>query len=274
MISGQTTVAAVIGNPVAHSLSPAIHNAAFTETDLDWVYVALPVAAGNGADAVTAMRTLRLGGMSVTMPLKSAAAEAADEVSEAVTALGAANCLVPIGDGRVRAENTDGVGFLAGLVDDAGNGVAGRRVAILGAGGAARAVAHACGDAGATAVLVVNRTPERAATTAALAGPVGRVVDVADIATADVVVNATPVGMGEDRALPCDPALLHGGQVAVDLIYDPAETVWLAALRTAGVEVHNGLSMLVHQAAAAFTLWTGLVAPIEAMRDAVSNNIR
>ena len=119
-------------------------------------------------------------------------AEAADEVSEAVTALGAANCLVPIGDGRVRAENTDGLGFLAGLVDDAGNGVVGRRVAILGAGGAARAVAHACGDAGATGVLVVNRTPERAATTAALAGPAGLVANVADIATADVVVNATP----------------------------------------------------------------------------------
>ena len=111
MITGRTTVAAVIGDPVGHSLSPALHNAAFAATGLDWVFVALPVPTGDGAAAVDAMRTLRLGGMSVTMPHKDAVAAAADVRSEAVAALGAANCLVRLDDGRIRAENTDGPGF-------------------------------------------------------------------------------------------------------------------------------------------------------------------
>jgi shikimate dehydrogenase len=273
VISGHTTVAAVIGDPIAHSQSPAIHNAAFAAVDIDWVFVALPVAAGNGAGAVEAMRTVGLGGMSVTMPHKEAVATAADERSDAVAALGAANCLVAVDDGRIRAENTDGAGFLAGLADDTGRTVEGSRVAILGAGGAARAIAHACGDAGAASVFVVNRTADRASIAAALAGPVGTVAGPADIASADIVINATPVGMGADRSLPCDPAVLHDGQVVVDLIYDPVETPWLAAARAAGIEAHNGLSMLVHQAAIAFTHWTGLPAPVAAMRSVVENNL-
>ena len=272
MISGRTTVTAVIGDPIAHSRSPAIHNAAFAALDLDWVCVALPVPAGNGVDAVAAMRALGLGGMSVTMPHKDVVAVAADERSDAVAALGAANCLVPLDGGGVRAENTDGAGFLAGLADDAGCGVEGLRVAILGAGGAARAVAQACGGAGASAVLVVNRTSARAQAAAALAGAVGQVADVSDISTADIVVNATPLGMGDNRLLPCDPGLLHGAQIVVDLIYDPAETAWLTEVRAAGLEAHNGLSMLVHQAAIAFTHWTGVDAPVDVMRDAVANN--
>lgn len=269
MISGHTRVAAVIGDPVAHSRSPAIHNAAFAAAGLDWVYVALPVAPGDGGTAVAAMRALGLAGLSVTMPHKDAAAAAADERSDVVEALGAANCLVPLGDGRIRAENTDGEGFLRGLADDAGLDVGGRTVAVLGAGGAARAVVDACGRAGAGAVWVVNRSADRARTCAALAGPVGTVVAIDRVGEADIVVNATPVGMAGDRSTPCDPALLRPGQVAVDLIYDPRETPWLAALRAAGVEAHNGCSMLVHQAAVAFTHWTGVDPPIAVMRSAV-----
>lgn len=273
-ISAGTTVAGVIGDPVGHSLSPAIHNAAFAAVGLDWVYVGLPVAAGTGAAAVDAMRTLGLGGLSVTMPHKFDVAAAADERSTAVEALGAANCLVPTGGGRVRAENTDGAGFLAGLADDADLTVGGMSVAVLGAGGVARAVVEACGAAGAGAVLVVNRTAAKAVSCAALAGSVGRVAEASDVATADVVVNATSLGMGGDPAMPCDPSLLHGGQVVVDLVYDPITTPWLAAARDAGVEAHGGLSMLIHQAAVAFTLWTGVEAPLEAMRAAVQRNLQ
>ena len=271
MISGHTTVAAVIGDPVRHSLSPAIHNAGFEAVGLDWVYVALPVAAGHAGQAVDAMRTMALGGLSVTMPHKDVVAAAADERSESVDALGAANCLVRLDDGRVRAENTDGAGFLAGLSADADFGVRGRRIAVLGAGGAARAVVHACAAAGASAVTVVNRSADRAEAAAALAGGVGRVGEIADIAAADLVVNATPVGMGTDRAMPCSPEVLHNGQVVVDLVYDPVETAWISAARAAGIEAHNGLSMLIGQAAAAFTLWTGVDAPVSAMRAAVEN---
>ena len=271
MIGGHTTVAAVIGDPVRHSLSPAIHNAAFAAVGLDWVYVALPVAAGDAVAAVDAMRILGLGGMSVTMPHKDGVAAAADERSDAVEALGAANCLVRVDDGRVRAENTDGVGFLAGLEADAGFDIGGRSVAVLGAGGAARAVVQACAAIGASAVTVVNRTGERAAAAAALAGPVGRVGDVNDEANADLVVNATSIGMSGDRSMPCDPSLLGTGQLVDDLVYEPVETPWLAALRGSGVVAHNGLSMLVGQAAAAFTLWTGVAAPIGAMREVIDN---
>lgn len=271
MITGHTTVAAVIGDPVGHSLSPALHNAAFAATGLDWVFVALPVPAGDGAAAVDAMRTLRLGGMSVTMPHKDAVAAAADERSEAVVALGAANCLVRLDDGRIRAENTDGAGFLAGLRADAGCEVRDRRVVVLGAGGAARAVVHACATAGAHTVVVVNRSAERAAAAAALGGPTGRVGAMGDVADADLVVNATSVGMAGDPAMPCDPSLLGPGQVVVDLVYEPMETSWLTAVRAAGVTAHNGVSMLIGQAAVAFTLWTGRDAPVAAMREVVHN---
>ena len=262
-------VAAVIGHPVRHSRSPAIHNAAFAAVGLDWVYAAFEVPAGSGARALEAAKTLGLAGLSVTMPLKAEVAEAADEADEAVRELGAANCVVVTDDGRLRAENTDGAGFVAGLAADVGLSLPGRRVAVIGAGGAARAVVRALGAAGAADVAVINRTESRAEAAAALAGPVGRVGRAsADIPAADLVVNATPAGMESDAAMPCDPGLLHQGQVAVDLIYEPLVTPWLAALRAGGVEAHNGLSMLVYQAAAAFELWTGADAPVEVMRQA------
>ena len=262
-------VAAVIGDPVRHSRSPAIHNAAFAAVGLDWTYAAFEVPAGSGARALEAAKTLGLAGLSVTMPLKAEVAEAADEADEVVRALGAANCVVVTGDGRLRAENTDGGGFVDGLAADAGLSPSGRRVAVIGAGGAARAVVGALGAAGAADVAVINRTESRAEAAAALAGPVGRVGRAsADIPAADLVVNATPAGMGADSVMPCAPGLLHKGQVAVDLIYEPLVTPWLAALRAGGVEAHNGLSMLVYQAAAAFELWTGADAPVEVMRQA------
>ncbi len=262
-------VAAVIGDPVRHSRSPAIHNAAFAAAGLDWVYTAFEVPAGSGAAALEAAKTLGLVGLSVTMPLKAEAAAAADEAGEAVRELGAANCVVVTGDGRLRAENTDGTGFVAGLAADAGLSPQGRRAAVIGAGGAARAVVRALGAAGAADVAVINRTESKAEAAAALAGPVGRLGRVAaDVPAADLVVNATPAGMGADAAMPCDPGLLREGQVAVDLVYEPLETPWLAALRAGGIEAHNGLSMLVFQAATAFELWTGLAAPVEVMRQA------
>ncbi len=267
-------VAAVIGDPVRHSRSPAIHNAAFAAAGIDWVFTAFEVPAGKGAEALDAMRVLRLAGMSVTMPLKAEVAAAADEVDEAVEVLAAANCMVPLGDGGLRAANTDAAGFVTGLQADAGLSADGLRVVLMGGGGAARAVAWGLAAAGAADVAVINRTQAKAQTAAAVAnaagrtGRSGRVGTMDDIAGADVVVNATSVGMGADPSMPCDPSLLRPGQVAVDLVYEPTETAWLAALRQRGVEAHNGLSMLAYQAAAAFELWTGAEAPVEVMRQA------
>lgn len=268
-VSGATRVTGVIGDPVTHSLSPALHNAAYAALGLDWVSVPFPVSAGKGSEAVAAMRTLGLVGLSVTTPHKDAVAQTADSVSDAVAALGAANCLVASADGRVRAENTDGDGFLGGLLEDADTTVREKTVVVLGAGGAARAISVACADAGAAGVLVVNRTVQRAEVCAGLAGSVGVVAQQADIPSADIVVNATTVGMAPDSAMPCDPALLHRGQIVVDIVYNPSETVWLAAARAAGIRSYNGLSMLVHQAGFAITHWTGQPAPIDAMRSAL-----
>ena len=274
-------VAAVIGDPARHSRSPAIHNAAFAATGIDWSFTAFEVPAGGGAAALEAMRVLGLAGLSVTMPLKAEAAEAADLLDDEVEVLGAANCIVPAGDGRLRAANTDASGFVAGLEADAGVGPDGLRVALLGGGGAARAVAWGLAAAGAADVAVINRTPSKAQAAADIAnaatntGQPGRAGSMDDIAAADLVVNATSVGMGagaparsKRNAVPCDPTLLRPGQVAFDLIYEPLETAWLAALRQRGIEAHNGLSMLAYQAAAAFELWTGTEAPVEVMRRA------
>ena len=266
-------VAAVIGDPVRHSRSPAIHNAAFAAAGIDWVFTAFEVPAGGGAAALDTMRVLRLAGLSVTMPLKAEVAEAVDVRDDEVEVLGAANCIVPIGDGRLRAVNTDAAGFVSGLKADADVSPEGLRAVLLGGGGAARAVAWGLAAAGAVDVAVINRTPAKAQAAAAIANAAGRAASgrvgtIDDVAAADIVVNATSVGMGADSSMPCDPDLLRPGQVAVDLVYEPLETAWLAALRQRGVEAHNGLSMLAYQAAAAFELWTGIEPPVDAMRRA------
>jgi shikimate dehydrogenase len=260
-------VAGVIGDPVRHSLSPAIHNAAFRDQGLDWVYVAFPVPAGEAGAAVDAVRPLGIRGLSVTMPHKAAVIDALDRLTPTASALGAVNCIHrdPDDDAVLVGDNTDGAGFLAGLRADFDLDPAGARCVVLGAGGAARAVVLALAGAGAASVEVVNRTRTTAEVAAGLAGPVGSVAGVEAVAGADLVVNATPVGMGGDDGLPCDPALLGPSQVVAELVYHPAETPFMVAARDRGARTANGLSMLVHQAAVAYTLWTGRPAPVEAM---------
>ena len=169
-----TTLVGVIGYPVRHSLSPLLHNTAFAALELNWISVAFEVAPGQVAGALDGVRALGLAGLSVTMPHKAEVAALVDECSAVAAALGAVNCVVNR-DGTLRGENTDGAGFLASLARGAGFDPAGRRCLIIGAGGAARAVALALAGAGCADVAVVNRTAERADAVAALAGPVGRV---------------------------------------------------------------------------------------------------
>lgn len=273
-ISGATRVAAVIGDPARHSLSPTIHNAAFAARGLDWVYLAFDVARGEAAGALAAMRTLGITGYSVTMPHKADVAAAVDECTPAASALRAVNCVHNV-DGRLIGDNTDGAGFLRGLTADTGAEVHGARCVVLGAGGAARAIIDALGRAGAADIAVVNRSAPAAAEAAALAGAVGRVADTRAVASADLVVNTTPLGMTahEPGALACDPSLVPAAAIAVDIVYDPLETPWLAALRARGVVTANGLSMLVHQAALQFERWTSTPAPVDVMADAVARRL-
>lgn len=270
---GSTRVAAVIGSPIRHSLSPAIHNAAFRSLDLDWVYVALEVADGAVPAALDGVRALGIEGLSVTMPHKDAVAAGVDDLSDDARVLGAVNCVVRDGS-RLTGHNTDGPGFLGGLRAAAGLDVAGARCVVLGAGGAARAVIRSLAVAGAADVAVVNRTPHRGEAAARLAGAVGRVGVADDVTTADLLVNATSVGMGAEPGapapLPIAAELLHGGLVVADLVMHPVTTPLLQAAAERDATPVDGLGMLVHQAALAFELWTGVAAPLEAMTAAAA----
>jgi shikimate dehydrogenase len=276
-ISGTTRVAALIGSPARHSLSPAILNAGFAARGLDWVFVVHEVPAGQGEAALAAVRTLGIGGLSVTMPHKAAAAAAVDERTPVAEALGAVNCVFwSAGGDRLVGDNTDGAGFLDALRLDEGVDPAGRACVVVGAGGAGRAVVRALGEAGAAEVVVVNRSPEPAQRAAALAGPAGRVGTADDVAKAEIVVNATPVGMAGTAAagvaaqLPFPVELLRPDQVVVDLIYHPLTTPLLAEADRRGLTAVNGLGMLVHQAAHAFRRWTGEEPPVPEMAAAAA----
>ena len=270
-VSGATRLAAVIGTPVRHSLSPAIHNAAFAEAGLDWVYVALEVAEGRTPSAFEGMRVLGISGLSVTMRHKEAAFAAVDDLSLPAERMRAVNC-VQLLHGRLIGHNTDGDGFVGSLRADAGLDPAGLSVVVVGAGGAARSVIEALGRAGASRVAVINRTAARTLDAASLAGEAGRVGTWEDIPSADLVVNATSLGMG-GVGLPIDASLLRPNHVVADLVYHPLETPLLAAARAAGARAIDGLGMLVHQAAHQFRLWTDVEPPVAAMRRAALDEL-
>lgn len=263
--TGRTRVLAVIGHPVAHSLSPVIHNAAFAALDLDWVYVALPVPAGSGGDAVRSLRHLGLAGLNVTAPHKEAAAEACDDLSDEAALLRAVNTVIVREDGSIRGESTDGPGFLDSLAEE-GVDCRGTRTLVLGGGGAARAVVVALVRAGAE-VVVGARDPSRASRAGALAGG-GAVLSLGEaersLAEFALVVQATSVGMAGEEAV-LDASRLGPGQVAIDLVYHPADTRFLLAAKEAGARTVGGIGMLVHQAAHSFRIWTGHEAPLAVM---------
>lgn len=276
-ISGATRVAGVIGDPVRHSLSPVLHNAAYRELGIDWVYVAFEVPDGATRSALDAMRALGLGGLSVTMPHKSAAATACDELTPAAAALHSVNTVSIGARGNLVGDSTDGEGFLRSL-RDAGHDPGGAAVLVLGAGGAARAVARALGEAGAK-VVVCARKPDAAAVAAGLAGGESAPWEAraGAAAAATFVVNATPVGMdiGADALeLPLPLDAFHAGQVFADLVYHPLETPLLRGALDRGAAVVDGLGMLVHQAALQIERWTGAVAPVAVMRAAAEAALR
>jgi shikimate dehydrogenase len=276
---GETRLAAVIGSPVRHSLSPLLHNAGFAALDLPWVYLAFEVSPGQAAGALGAMRVLGIEGLSVTMPHKSDVAAVVDRLSPVARRLGAVNCVRRDGSDPelLVGENTDGEGFLRSLAEEAGFTPEGRRCVVLGGGGAARAVIVALSDAGAAEVGVLNRSVDRASAAASLAGPAGRVVGLDAVAGAELVVNATPVGMagtGEaSMRSPLDERSIRPDHVVVDLVYHPRRTLLLQQADARGATVVGGLGMLLHQAGLAFQLWTGRPAPIDAMRNAVLRHL-
>jgi shikimate dehydrogenase len=269
VIGADTRLAGIIGDPVRHSLSPVLHNTAYAELGLDWAYVAFEVPESETEPALDAVRALGLVGLSVTMPHKTAAAGVVDALTEDAATLDSVNTVTLCADGSLHGDSTDGPGFVAAL-HEAGHDPAHARVLVLGAGGAARPVTLALVRAGAT-VEIAARRPDAAASAAALAGAgtVGWDERVAAAAGADIVVNATPIGMDGDPESPLPAASLRNDQVVADLVYHPLETPLLAAARAAGAATVDGLGMLVHQAALQVERWSGLGAPVDAMRNAV-----
>lgn len=264
-------LAALIGSPVEHSLSPVIHQAAFDAAGIEWSYVAFDVAAGDADAALDAMRVLGIAGLSVTMPHKRAVADAVDRLEPAARALRSVNTVSWDGD-RLVGSSTDGAGFVASLAE-IGVDVADSRVAVIGAGGVARSVVDALGRAGAAEITVLNRTREHAELAATLAS-VASVGIAGDIGRADIVVNATSVGMGVEPALAafddlaCEPTLLRAEQVVVDLVYHPLRTAWLRAADELGARTVDGLGMLIHQAALQQERWIGVLPDTTVMRTA------
>jgi len=264
--------AAVIGDPVAHSLSPAIHNAAFAALGIDATYDAVTVAKGEVAAVVARMRAERWLGMSVTMPHKEAVVSEVDALTPIAARLGAVNCLFWDGE-RLVGDNTDGAGVVWALRTQLGVEDFGVTFAVLGAGGAARACIAALGEAGAAEIVVVNRTESRAEAAAALAPGVARVGGPDDLPSAAVVVNATPMGMDGAGGAASPDFVPGAGAVALDLVYHPLRTVWLDRAHDNGARTANGVGMLVGQAAAAFERWTGRPAPTDVMLDAVAGRL-
>jgi shikimate dehydrogenase len=255
----------VLGWPVAHSRSPQMHNAALALVGLkDWHYQRLPVPPEVFEETVRGLPAAGFVGANVTIPHKEAALALAGAATDAARAIGAANTLSFAADGAITAANTDAPGFLAALahidLDPAG-----QTALVLGAGGSARAVAYALREAGAARVAVWNRTPDRAV---ALAADLGVEAVVRPVA-ADLLVNCTSVGLagGELKDLPLDADALGRYATVADLVYRAGGTGLIAAAISRGCAVVDGLEVLVCQGALSFQAWTGLEAPIDAMRD-------
>lgn len=263
VIDGRTRVYGILGRPVAHSLSPAMHNAAFAHLRLNAVYV--PFEVQDLRQAVAGLRGLNLGGVSVTIPFKEEIIPLLDEVTGPAARMGAVNTVVNQG-GRLVGHNTDWLGAVAALKEK--TEIQGRQVLILGAGGAARAIAYGVLEAGGR-VSVTDIDMSKAATLAREFGVECLEPGQMDTCKAEILINATPVGMApHSDDIPLAPELLSRFRLVMDIVYRPLRTRLLKEAHARGLEVVDGLRMLLHQGAAQFSLWTGQPAPVEVMAEA------
>ena len=278
--TGHTRLLCLLGSPVAHSISPEMHNEACALLDLDYHYLAFDVPAERLDVAVNGLKEMGVAGFNLTMPDKNRMAELCDELSPAAQICGAVNTVVN-DNGRLIGHTTDGIGYMLSA-RDAGCDLTGKRMVQLGAGGAGTAVLVQAAIDGLASIDVFN-------TRDAFWPRVERIVkqlnertqchvtlhDLADledlrgcVAQADLLLNTTPVGMSKiPGCLIPDSSYFHPGLVVSDVIYDPKETQLLRMAREAGLKTFNGLYMLLYQGAAAFELWTGEKMPTEAIKE-------
>lgn len=266
-INAQTKLYGILGNPVGHSFSPAIHNAAFNRLGINARYLAFEVEKHSLPLAFEGVRSLSLAGANVTIPFKEEAAGLVDEIPEDLDrCVGAINTIVNK-EGMLYGYNTDMVGFLTALHEELSFNPDGKNVLVLGAGGAARAVVFALGRAHANRIIVHNRTFDRADALVSYAidffpeSEIDAIDEISDVKNEkqgiDLVVNATSLGMKGDHSVPMDLEILEGSPSVYDLVYSPAQTPFLKAADKLGLPTANGLGMLAAQAALSFELWTG-----------------
>jgi shikimate dehydrogenase len=271
-ITGKTKITGIYGYPVEHTLSPAMHNAAFEALGLDCCYIPFAVHPDLLSAAVKAVRALNLLGVNITIPHKEKVMPMLDTIDEEAAFIGAVNTIVS-SDGQLSGYNTDGRGFMQSL-SESGINVEDRNVLIIGAGGAARAIGYYLAHK-AKALCIYGRTRERAERLAAdlkkVAQNVSTLPAVSGAADFKVIINATPLGLREDDPLPLDPVLLRKGQTVCDLIYRDTRLLREAAKN--GCTTVNGLGMLLWQGVFAFELWTGRKPDVDIMRKALVNNI-
>lgn len=281
-ISGHTQPFAVLGHPIGHTLSPVMHNASFAELGLDAIYLAFDVKPERLMTVLPALRSLGFGGLNLTIPHKEVAFRGLEKLDPSAQLLGAVNTVQFAEEGMI-GHNTDGFGFLRALDEAFGRNTRGDAVFVLGSGGAGRAVALMAAQAGAREVTLADLDRARSERVGEeirghFPGVAVRVVSTpAEQATAarqaDLVVQATPVGMkATDQSL-LPPEAFRSGQRAFDLIYHMAETVFMKAARAGGAQASNGLGMLLHQGARAFHIWTGMEPAVAAMRAALEKAV-
>ena len=276
-ISGKTRVCGIIGDPIEHTVSPAMHNAAFQELNLDFVYVAFRVRKDELREAIAGAKSLDIKGLNVTMPHKNAVMKHLDETDPTAMSIGAVNTILN-DKGRLIGYNTDGIGALKALKE---NGVSlnGNKMLLLGAGGAGKAIAsHAAQEV--EELKILNRTIQKAKDLAeVLCKKFGKKIEgnslsaktiKKELEDADIVVNATSVGMhpNDDQSL-IDPSWLRPDICVMDIVYNPVETKLTLDAKSVGAKVVSGVEMLVYQGVASFEIWTDHPAPVKVMKQAV-----
>ena len=280
-INGKTRVCAIIGDPVEHSLSPAMHNAAFRKLGLNLVYLAFKVTKNELKDAISGARSLGLRGLNVTMPHKNAVIKYLDEIDSKAKAIGAVNTILN-NQGKLIGYNTDGNGAMIALKE---NGIypEEKKMLILGAGGAAKAIAFQAAQE-VEELVILNRTSEKAEQLAELLckkfGKKVKGVKLSaevlkeEMKTTDILVNATSVGMHPDvNRSPVPSDLLRRDLCVMDIIYNPLETKLVKDAKSVGAKVVLGLEMLLYQGAVAFEIWTNCPAPVDVMKEAALNKL-
>ena len=275
-IRATTGLLALLGHPVEHSLSPQMQNAALEALEVDLVYLAFSVSPAHLGEAVAGLKALGFRGGNVTVPHKEAVIKYLDIIEMSAARIGAVNTIVNEG-GRLHGYNTDASGFLRSL-KEAGFDPAEKRVVLLGAGGAARAVAFALVEAGCRRLTIANRTLERAYRLAGILTGMGAEIMVCPleerelqpyIEEAHLILNATSLGLEGGEPPPFSPERLSPGQWVYDLVYNPPLTPFLQKARERGCHIISGWKMLLYQGAEAFSLWTGRPAPLKVMEEAL-----